>query len=661
MSEKTTQLEPGVLSGVTKPTITKIRKTNIVTVEALATQTPTQLAKDADIGLDTATNAITKARAHLHSGFITGDQLLDKLSHRTRLTTGSKAVDKILGGGIESETTTEIAGVNGVGKTQMCLLAGTKILTKVGIKKIEDVNVGDFVLTHMGQFRKVIEVMERDYDGDIYKLETYYHNNPLYITPEHPLLLTTNEWVPIKNLKKGTSLPLPKVFLNESKEIFIPTKYRDKKGLPKKREMSYIRNQGKSQDGQIRFSIENEVYRADFSELMKKIFGLTKYSEYGSNTSKCITLNYSSKNVAHLIRGLCGRKSENKKIPHEILGSPHVYEELLIGLFRGDGCKYDDRRTIEYTTKSETLAYQIHIILNTMNIKNSILSRKGGFRILITGLSWDKLRKIIYPNYDVEGNRAPYDFCLNATTKIKKIQKQLYNGKVYNLEVEKDLSYVANGIIVHNCHEFAIDAQQPIEQGGLDGNVAWVDTEGTFRPERILEMCQNRGLDGETILKGIYHGLARSTDEQKDLIQQLYSLCPENNVKLIIVDSMIGHLRGEYLGRGNLSPRQNELGSMLQTLMKVAQSTKATVIYTNQMISNPDPYKKSLSPTGGNIMGHAASTRVEIRKARQDKRILTLTKSPYLPNAEAVFRITPTGIEDDAKYESSEDEQNEDT
>ncbi|MBU0960245.1 MAG: hypothetical protein KKH60_01875 [Proteobacteria bacterium] len=118
MNEEATQLEPGVLTGVTKPTITKIRETNIVTVESLAAQTPSQLAKDADIGEDTASNAITKARVYLHSGFITGDQLLDKLSRRTRLTTGSKAVDKILGGGIESETTTEIAAANGVGKTQ---------------------------------------------------------------------------------------------------------------------------------------------------------------------------------------------------------------------------------------------------------------------------------------------------------------------------------------------------------------------------------------------------------------------------------------------------------------------------------------------------------------------------------------------------------------
>ena len=197
------------------------------------------------------------------------------------------------------------------------------------------------------------------------------------------------------------------------------------------------------------------------------------------------------------------------------------------------------------------------------------------------------------------------------------------------------------------CHMFSIYAQLSIEEGGLGGEVAWVDTEDTFRPERILEICENRGFDGEEFLKRIHHGHAKSAPHQKLLIEQLYDLSSKHNIKLIIVDSMIAHLRGEYLGRGNLSPRQNELGSMLQTLMKVAQSTKATVIYTNQVLSNPaqlygDPEK----PTGGNVMGHAATTRLHIRKGRENSRIIKLTKSPYLPEAQAAFLITNEGISD---------------
>jgi len=197
------------------------------------------------------------------------------------------------------------------------------------------------------------------------------------------------------------------------------------------------------------------------------------------------------------------------------------------------------------------------------------------------------------------------------------------------------------------CHMLAINTQLPIEDGGLDGAVAWVDTEDTLRPERITQICEARGYDGEEILKNIHHGNARNTPEQKRFIGRLFRIIPENNIKLIIVDSMIGHLRSEYIGRGTLSVRQNELTKMLHELMNLAQAMKVTVVYTNQIISNPavmwgNPDK----PTGGNIMGHKATMRVLIRKGRQNSRIFTVMKSAYIGESSEAFLITPAGIED---------------
>jgi len=230
------------------------------------------------------------------------------------------------------------------------------------------------------------------------------------------------------------------------------------------------------------------------------------------------------------------------------------------------------------------------------------------------------------------------------TTGVKLLDQILGGG--IESETTTEIAGINGSGKTQLCHMLAIYAQLPIEEGGLGGEVAWIDTEDTFRPIRILEICENRDLDGEDFLKRIHCGQAKSAPHQRVLIEQLYELTSKHDIKLIIVDSMIAHLRGEYLGRGNLSPRQNELGSMLQTLMKVAQSIKATVIYTNQMISNPDPYKKSLIPTGGNIMGHAATTRLEVRKGRENNRIIKLTKSPYLPEAQAAFLITKEGVSD---------------
>ena len=208
----------------------------------------------------------------------------------------------------------------------------------------------------------------------------------------------------------------------------------------------------------------------------------------------------------------------------------------------------------------------------------------------------------------------------------------------------------ANGVgKTQLCHMLAVTAQLPVEQGGLDGDVAWIDTEGTFIPSRIDQICRARGYDTEAVLSRIHHGLALNAPHQKHLIGKLYQLCPERNVKLIIVDSLMGLLRSEYLGRGNLGARQDELKDMLLTLSKVARSTRTTVVYTNQVMDNPGVlYGNPERATGGNVMGHAATTRIHLRKGREGARVLRVTKSPYLPECEAVFFITEAGIVDAA-------------
>lgn len=204
-------------------------------------------------------------------------------------------------------------------------------------------------------------------------------------------------------------------------------------------------------------------------------------------------------------------------------------------------------------------------------------------------------------------------------------------------------------------HQLAVNAQLSIEKSGFNGNVVWIDTEDTFRPERIIQICENRGLDKEKLLNGIWHSTCYNTAHQRLLIEQLYSFCPERNIKLVIIDSVLGHLRGEYIGRGMLSARQDELKRMLLNLRKVALSTKTTIIYTNQVMDDPSViYGNPEKPTGGHVMGHAASTRLHLRKGRRDQRIAKLIDSLSLPEGEAVFRITDMGIEDVEGYEPTE-------
>jgi len=195
-------------------------------------------------------------------------------------------------------------------------------------------------------------------------------------------------------------------------------------------------------------------------------------------------------------------------------------------------------------------------------------------------------------------------------------------------------------------HMLAINAQLPHEQGGLNGNVVWLDTENSFRPDRIIQICNAKGYDQEKILQGLIYIEVFHSLHQKSIVTKLPKLCQDHNVKLIIVDSMMAHLRSEYLGRAMLADRQHLLADILQRLEKISRNHKITVVYTNQVMDRPVEYGKPEKAIGGHVMGHASTLRLHIRRGRQQKRIIEIVKSPYLPEREAVFLITEAGITD---------------
>jgi DNA repair protein RadA len=206
------------------------------------------------------------------------------------------------------------------------------------------------------------------------------------------------------------------------------------------------------------------------------------------------------------------------------------------------------------------------------------------------------------------------------------------------------------------CLMFSVMVQLPPEKGGLNGNVVYIDTEGTFIPERVFEIANALGLDPHQTLGNIFLARAYNSSHQSLLIEHLPKFCPENNVKLVVVDSMISHFRGEYLGRENLSERQQALNSLLHKLLRLTEAFNLSVVVTNQVQANPaqffgDPNK----PAGGNVMAHACTHRVYLRKGGKGTRIATIIDSPSLPESKVRFKITEKGIED--VQEGSEDVQ----
>ncbi|MBO4522454.1 MAG: DNA repair and recombination protein RadA [Methanomicrobium sp.] len=204
-------------------------------------------------------------------------------------------------------------------------------------------------------------------------------------------------------------------------------------------------------------------------------------------------------------------------------------------------------------------------------------------------------------------------------------------------------------------HQMAVNAQLPYEVGGLQGSVVYVDTENTFRPERIRQMVEGLEVDCEVppvedFLEHIHVAEAFTSDHQMLLIDNIRELAAElkdtdRPVKLIIVDSLMAHFRAEYAGRGTLSARQQKLNKYMYDLAKVAKEFNSVIIVTNQVQSNPavffgDPTK----PTGGNIVGHASKFRVYLRKSKGGKRVAKLVDSPDQPEGEAAFSVEMAGL-----------------
>lgn len=198
------------------------------------------------------------------------------------------------------------------------------------------------------------------------------------------------------------------------------------------------------------------------------------------------------------------------------------------------------------------------------------------------------------------------------------------------------------------CHQLCVNVQLPPERGGLGGGALYIDTENTFRTERIVQMAQNLGLDPEEVTKNIIFAEAYTSDHQTFLVDNADKVIKENNTLLIIVDSLTSHFRSEYLGREVLAERQQKLNKHLHRLIRLARAFNAVAVVTNQVMAKPDVFfGNAIRPIGGHIVAHTSHTRIFLRKsARGPARIARLVSSPYLPEGERVFKITENGVED---------------
>jgi DNA repair protein RadA len=202
------------------------------------------------------------------------------------------------------------------------------------------------------------------------------------------------------------------------------------------------------------------------------------------------------------------------------------------------------------------------------------------------------------------------------------------------------------------AHQLAVNVQLPPDKGGLNGSAVMIDTENTFRPERIREMAEGVSFDYHEVLQHIHVARAYNSNHQILLVDKAEQLAEEllnteKPVRLLIIDSATAHFRSEYVGRGTLADRQQKINRHLHDALRFGDLNNAVVAITNQVQVRPDAFfGDPTRPIGGHIVGHTATFRLYLRKSKGEKRIARLVDSPNLPEAEAVFSVTSTGVRD---------------
>ncbi|XP_026993339.1 meiotic recombination protein DMC1/LIM15 homolog isoform X1 [Tachysurus fulvidraco] len=206
-------------------------------------------------------------------------------------------------------------------------------------------------------------------------------------------------------------------------------------------------------------------------------------------------------------------------------------------------------------------------------------------------------------------------------------------------------------------HTLCVTAQLPGENGYTGGKVIFIDSENTFRPDRLKDIADRFNVDHDAVLDNVLYAraytiLAILGEHQMELLDFVAAKFHEEGgiFKLLIIDSIMALFRVDFSGRGELAERQQKLAQMLSRLQKISEEYNVGVFVTNQMTADPgagmtfqaDPKK----PIGGHILAHASTTRISLRKGRGEMRIAKIFDSPDMPENEATFAITAGGVAD---------------
>lgn len=716
------------LAGVGEKIAEKLKEAGYTDFMALAAASGGELSTAVNIGGDTADKIINSAREKLKMGFETATDVMKRREKIGRITTGSKTLDALLGGGIESQAITEAHGAFG------CLTGDAKITLSDG-KMVPIGAIGEGLQAGVYPLSLPLLSVSKNalvqtkatrlhvYDCESVLKVTLSNGMNLSVTPNHPLMSETG-WKEAEKLNRkdkvrivhDTSFPQEYVRLNNKVKVSKFAANTQRIHLPERLTpelaeiIAYILGEGWNEKwrphlrvSRVCFTNTNARMLDHFATLVSEVFRKdvnVRHQRKGGIKAYAIDSVFVGEFLSQF-HGLYGTAKE-KYIPEQIFRSPKdVIVRFLAALYDGEGSvkndidkKRDKRmswvtkdgkrksrmynlssfsRDINLRSSSKQLLESVQTLLAKLGIdswiNSDITKRDGrefvGYKLHITnrvdietfsreiGMHTLRIRGKIercLESYKRSLNKRPSDFLGIAS--IEHVRTP--DGKVYDLEVPYYHNFLADNILSHNsgksqlAHQLAVTVQLPPEKGGLGGKALFIDTEQTFRPERIRDMATSLGLDPVKALENIYAARAYNSDHQVVLAEKAEDMIKNNNVKVMIIDSLTSAFRSDYTGRGTLANRQQKLNRHLHNLQRLGDVYNIAVYVTNQVMSRPDiMFGDPTAPIGGHIVGHQATFRLYLRKSKGEKRIAKLIDSPSLPDNETVFKVTTEGVRDE--------------
>jgi|TARA_B110000090_G_scaffold204938_1_gene251835 DNA repair protein RAD51 len=188
-----------------------------------------------------------------------------------------------------------------------------------------------------------------------------------------------------------------------------------------------------------------------------------------------------------------------------------------------------------------------------------------------------------------------------------------------------------------------------MSQGGGEGRALYIDTEGSFRPEKLKAIAERFGMDPQDVLDNVAFARAHNSEHQMELLTAAAAMMSDSRYVLMIVDSATALFRTDFTGRGELAERQQKLAQFLRALTNLATTYGIAVVITNQVTADPGGsmfIKDNSKPIGGNIIAHASTTRLKLRKGRGENRVMKVIDSPMIPESDAEFALSDGGIID---------------